>query len=255
MTDDILIGLGLALGPVGVWVTARCVPDRRRDVVPTDRAWGLLAGFFLALLLMGLVTWWSKRVGAYDGTTILAAHVGVAAFLIAWSGYGGRDDAALSPVRPSDVLRGIVAYATVFPALLALHSWVMRSGPGGDVGQEALGDLVRSFGTFDFWIRAVALTIAVPIFEECLVRGFLQRGLEGVLAAGGYGAYRWAAIVIASLVFTALHPPGTWISVMAVSLFLGFVAQRSGRLTTSIAAHGTHNLAVILYEAWRHRNV
>lgn len=253
MGDDALIAAGLLLAPVGVWVACRCVPARERTAPPPDRAWSLLAGFFLGLLLMGLLTWWSKRIGIYNGATLLTAHLGVAAFLVAWSGFRGGDDAGLRPVAALDLWRGAAAYVCVFPTILALHTWVVKSTPGFEVEQEALQDLVKSFGTADFWVRAVALVVAVPLFEECLVRGFLQRALEGILVGGGFGAYRWAAVVVASLVFTSLHPPGTWISVMTVSLFLGFIAYRSGRLATSIAAHGAHNFAVILYEAWRHR--
>ncbi len=86
------------------------------------------------------------------------------------------------------------------------------------------------------------MTIFVGIGEELLFRGIVQSKL-----AAQFGA-RWG-LVIASIMFGVMHL--TWRSVpelgftFAAGLAFGYLYQRTGSLTASIAAHGIGNTVLV----------
>jgi membrane protease YdiL (CAAX protease family) len=57
----------------------------------------------------------------------------------------------------------------------------------------------------------------------------------------GGGAARWAAVVVASLMFALVHE--TWMSpmILVLSLGLGYVYERTGNLWAPILVHAIFN--------------
>ncbi len=253
--DTSLIALGVLVAPFALWVAARVLPAAERAPAPAGSSYRLVAGSFLALLLMGSLTVVGRNAAPLmEALTLLVAHLGVAAFLLAMAAFLSPPALDLIGIRrprfAAEMGRGVAAYALIIPSVFALHALTLRWFPDAQKSQDALKAIVASAGTAEFVVRALAVTLAVPLFEELMVRGFLQRGLEGIIASAGWSGSRAIAVVVSSLAFTVLHEPQTWVSVMALSLLLGLAAARTGSLLVPIAAHGMHNLVVVLYETW-----
>jgi len=98
------------------------------------------------------------------------------------------------------------------------------------------------------WLRAGMIAIAVvlaPMTEEIQFRGAAQQGFRGL------GIPRRWAIVCASVLFALFHigvlTEGAEASGLAVlfalSLLLGWLAERTGRLAAPIGAHAAFNAA------------
>lgn len=84
-----------------------------------------------------------------------------------------------------------------------------------------------------------------PAFEELLFRGMLQSFLatlfarmQPAVAAGG----RLLAITITSVLFALMHPRFSWPAIFALSLGLGYLYERTGRMLPVIVMHAIFNL-------------
>ena len=127
-------------------------------------------------------------------------------------------------------------------------------------------ELLQMMGTDHRWAAAVAgvVTAAVvaPVAEELFFRGLLQtalgRGFDTLadrLRPGRPGppghtrpAARWAAVVVTSAAFAAVHGvPAFLAPIFVLSLGLGFVYERSGNLWMSIVTHALFNAAQIAF--------
>ena len=75
----------------------------------------------------------------------------------------------------------------------------------------------------------------VPFFEEMLFRGIIQSYLRGLLKKP------WLAIFLTSVVFTTLHPAMHWPALLAFSLALGYVYEKSSSLWRPIIMHSLFN--------------
>jgi len=93
------------------------------------------------------------------------------------------------------------------------------------------------------WLLVIAFCIAAPITEELFARGFLYRGWsESFLRVPG-------AIVLSSLVWTALHLQYNWYflgEVFSIGLLLGYLRYRSNSIWLTIILHGLNNLAAVV---------
>lgn len=92
-----------------------------------------------------------------------------------------------------------------------------------------------------------AFCVAAPISEEFFARGFLYRGWsESWLGPIG-------AIVLSSLVWTALHLQYDWFfggEVFTLGLWFGYLRYRSGSIWLTIVLHGLNNLAAVVQTIW-----
>lgn len=245
--------VAFATFPLALWIASKFLKDIPRDPASAEKSFRLVAGAFLAFLLMGSLTLLVRDESPFvQAVGLCAAHVGTGAFLLSMGLFLSSPNLDLIGLRKPKYLMeagaGVLGYVLVLPAIFALHSLVLKWSPEAQKSQEALKAIVASVGSVEFYIRTITVVIAVPLFEELMVRGFLQRGLEGILASAGWRGARVLAVIIASLAFTALHDRQTWVSVMALSLLLGTAAARTGRLLIPIVAHGTHNLIVVVHE-------
>jgi uncharacterized protein len=110
-------------------------------------------------------------------------------------------------------------------------------------GQELVDQLDRASGA-GVVLLAITAGILAPIFEELLFRGLLLRALMRRMSA-------WAAVVVSSVAFGAVHflDPAT-IPIAPALIGLGLVsavlAVRSGGLLRSIALHMGFNLVTVV---------
>src|SRR3954452_3370157 len=98
------------------------------------------------------------------------------------------------------------------------------------------------------WLLMIAFAVAAPATEELMVRGFLYRGWsESVLGP-------WGAIVLSSLVWTAMHAQYyDWFlfsEVLSIGLLLGYMRYRSNSTWLTIVMHGINNFAATLQSIW-----
>jgi CAAX protease family protein len=121
---------------------------------------------------------------------------------------------------------------------------VLSHAIGRDVAPDFMVDVMnaaRSDGTI--WLLIPAFCIAAPVSEELLARGFLYRGWsESFLKAPG-------AIVLSSLVWTALHLQYDWYffgEVFCLGLWFGYLRYRSQSTLLTIVLHGLNNLGAVL---------
>jgi len=93
------------------------------------------------------------------------------------------------------------------------------------------------------WLLVIAFCVAAPVTEELFARGFLYRGWsESFLGPAG-------AIVLSSLVWTALHLQYDWYffgEVFSIGLLLGYLRYRFHSTWLTIIVHGLNNLAAVV---------
>lgn len=118
------------------------------------------------------------------------------------------------------------------------------------IAHVTLALLLESERDVWFFVMIALVVIAAPILEEVLYRGVIQESL------GNLGMGSWAAIILASVIFTMMHTtvvPG-WglVSLFVLSLGFGWVYEKTGRLTAPIVMHvlfnaGNVTLALLLH--------
>jgi membrane protease YdiL (CAAX protease family) len=146
---------------------------------------------------------------------------------------------------PSASLLGLLVYVAALPAVIWIH-WVNAERlPDPEVVQDSMRiylDEVRAGNLFTVVVISVGLIVVVPLFEELVFRGFIQGGLRALLSKGlgdaGAGA---AAVLFASVLFTVVHPPFTWLPIFGLSLLLGTLFERSRSLWAGVSLHAAHN--------------
>lgn len=233
-------------------------PRERRLRAP----WRIAVGLLALGLVAGVVF---VAAGAVVGPAVVDGLVGqallAAAALIALPGTGY----AVGRRRLTDMGLGVdrqwlrdagfgmalgVALATVVFAVELAAGWV-----------RVTGWLTRSAGALrvpgaSAWVAllgVLAFFLAVSVFEELLVRGFLLTNLaEGLAGLRGLGA-RWAiaaATLATSALFGVLHwtnPSATLLSTANITLFgvlLGLCYVWTDRLGAAVGLHLTWNAAV-----------
>jgi uncharacterized protein len=93
------------------------------------------------------------------------------------------------------------------------------------------------------WLLILGFSVAAPVSEEFLARGFLYYGWsETFLKVPG-------AICLSSLVWTALHLQYydlfSFSEVFSLGLWLGYLRYRSQSIWLTIVLHGLNNLAAV----------
>jgi uncharacterized protein len=193
----------------------------------------------------------SMRVVASSGTVIsLSVMMGLPAVVaVLWlaarlSGTPLFDYLALRRVSWSQLAIGIVAL------VMLVVGWDMFSRAiGREVAPGFMVDVLKSAQADGaLWLLVIAFSVAAPVTEELMVRGFLYRGWsESFLGPAG-------AIVASSLVWTAMHAQYyDWFlfsEVMSIGMLLGIMRWRSNSTWLTIIMHGLNNFAATLQTLW-----
>src|SRR6266704_320785 len=218
--------------------------------------WGL---FIFAAMFVGqivVVAWFVlRREGPIDlaaatqvvggGLTIsLSVIMGLPAVLAAlWiairlSRTSFADYLALRRSSWSNLAIGVVAL------IVLVMGWDLLSRVAGrEIAPGFMGEVLNSArADGSLWLLVIAFVAAAPISEEFFARGFLYRGWsESFLGPVG-------AIVLSSLVWTALHLQYDWFffgEVFSIGLLLGYLRYRSGSIWLTVIVHGLNNLAAL----------
>lgn len=171
---------------------------------------------------------------------------------------------AMTPPRSFGL--GILAMVVAYPVIATLGqaASLIEASLRGEVPDPVAHDTLRALvdggglATAAGLAVAVLVVTAIPCCEEIAYRGLLQpaiaRGL-GTLPLPGRGSPgasrrgRWIAIFFTSIAFSLMHlsalPEASrgsaLVTLAAVSVLLGWLYERSGRLWAPIAAHGLFN--------------
>lgn len=90
------------------------------------------------------------------------------------------------------------------------------------------------------WIGLIVMVVMVaPVCEEFIFRGLIYQGLRRT-----HGVV-WS-VLWSSLFFAAVHPPVSAPAVFALAAVNALIMERTGRLSTCIAAHAAYNAFVLL---------
>ena len=219
--------------------------------------WGLF--IFVAMFVgqIGVVVWFILRWGGPidiatavqvvgGGLTIsLSVIMGLPAALAAlWiairiSRTRFSDYLALRWPSWTDLAIGVVAL------IVLVMGWDLLSRAAGrEIAPGFMGEVLNSARADGaLWLLAIAFVVAAPVSEELFARGFLYRGWsESFLGPLG-------AIILSSLVWTALHLQYDWFffgEVFSIGLLLGYLRYRSNSTWLTIIVHGLNNLAAVM---------
>lgn len=251
MNEPELPGLGAALGFALIGLPLLVVALRRAMRVLPQRAapfyrWPRGAAFLVfatPFLLVALVRAFAPDDPAREPdtlTVLLASQLvlgGAGVLAIALVARQPLGRASLGLTAPPARAPGSVVLV-YFPGFLcgitlqALWTPVCRAR-----GWETEQEVVRQIVTLEHGELVAAALVAVflgPLIEELLFRGFLQGFLEPHLGLRG-------ALVVTSAVFASLHGMAGLPILFVLSLFLGWLQQRTRSLWVPWFAHALNN--------------
>ncbi len=178
---------------------------------------------------------------------------------LAQSRDGGGGDGARSPLGLSarwlDLPLGVIVGlgSTLLTGLVS--SVVLTSGQQDELEEKAREVIDRAQGPAAVILLVVVLCVVTPVAEEVFFRGLLFGSLRRI-ARPGAGAGLVLALLVASLVFGAVHydfepAPGRVLLVQIgmlglFGLALSVLVLRTGRLAASIVAHATFNAVTVV---------
>lgn len=149
------------------------------------------------------------------------------------------------------MVKGIVALVLWWPAVSCVSwsagalQWWSSGVPSPSIGHDTLAQLVDAPIDAWWWLTACSAVVIAPILEELLYRGFMQQALRRA------GAGPWVSIAIVASLFSAMHlasvpiesRASTIAALTVLGLMFGWLAERTGTLVASIAAHAAFNMA------------
>jgi membrane protease YdiL (CAAX protease family) len=242
------LAIGLGLLPVIRALAARFAPA---EEAWDDEGvhWGVRDGLVLlliggpAIFLVGLVPGEGVSLDL-QRTALLFAIVGAAVLMIATQrGFAGLRALGLSGRRTRrSSFFGVLSYALFAPLLWGvLALWpLLAEELGLELEEQAVLTGILSIEGDELLVASILAVVVIPFFEELLFRGFLQGFLVRLL--GGF-----AGVVVTSLAFALLHGLSATPPIFCLSLFLGWLQLRTGRLAAPWAAHACHNGLTLAY--------
>ncbi|MGJ4928031.1 CPBP family intramembrane glutamic endopeptidase [Bradyrhizobium sp. HKCCYLS2038] len=133
--------------------------------------------------------------------------------------------------------------------IVIVVAWdLMSRATGREVSPGFMMDVLKTArGDGTVWLMVIAFCVAAPLSEELFARGFLYRGWsDSFLRVPG-------AIVLSSLVWTAMHLQYDWyffLEVFALGVWFGYLRSVSHSTWLTIVLHGLNNLAATLQTMW-----
>ena len=236
-----ILFIGIALGTIAM---AERIPWFRRVSRDGHAEMGALppaAAAYVAPLLAALVaalvtSIWSA--GALDRWYV--ARV-LAAAIVLWLVHRDLPSPSLAP-----------SWSPVVAAVITCAAWIAVV-PVDAAGGGHLVAALQGLGAAERWawvvVRIVGSCLIIPVVEELAFRGFLLRWLVSPeFERVPPRAWTWAAVLLSSLVFGALHDH--WILGTLAGLVFAIVRVRSGRLADAILAHALTNAGIAVAVLW-----
>lgn len=254
LTPPILLGLWRSRG----W---------RPPPAGTPTPWRVPAGPSFALFALSIVggailaslvsQWAAARVeGEATLRIAIATWAGVAGGLlgaspaIAIASQEPRPEGSLPPWRLGPALLagavGLLVALPVVEAAASLGQAIQQAISGREpdpLAHDTLQLLMASPTGAGWWLVAGGAAIGAPLLEETLYRGLLQQGMRRLAVSP------WIAILATSALFALMHLPAipndgriSAISgLLVLSIALGILRERTGRLAPCILAHAMFN--------------
>jgi membrane protease YdiL (CAAX protease family) len=149
------------------------------------------------------------------------------------------------------ILLGVVTFVAFVPGIRLIHEWALSRQSDPSIEQDTITlfrGALDSGQTSALFIMSLAIVVLVPLFEEWIFRGLFQSGLQGVLM----GRLRepvasCASLLLTAFLFTGVHPPFTWMTVLFLALVMGTLRLATSNLWASTSFHVCHNLAALLF--------
>lgn len=146
------------------------------------------------------------------------------------------------PSSPAAALTGgLRGYAMLWPIVLVASTISDIFGGGGQGLQDPLQQFIVAGATdVDRLILILCAAVIAPVFEETLFRGFFYRRFRTLLTPYGAAAF-------SGFIFAAAHlSTSGFLQVWAIGFTLALSYEQTGRLRSSMIAHGLWNLGTIL---------
>ncbi|MBT3199831.1 MAG: CPBP family intramembrane metalloprotease [Phycisphaerales bacterium] len=229
-------------------------PGRVNKLNPTHVIAVFLGGLITAgLLKTALVKWSQLGEPQIDIVCGIASQLFwfTAGLIIATSCFynGARRGMGLTPRRwVNDTTRAVVAYLAIIPVCILLMQLstmlAFRIAPTHQQTHPLL-EFLQSPHCSTLWRSMAILAAAVmaPLGEEILFRGLLQSTIRR------YTRSPWISIVIASILFSAIHAGAdikSLPSLFALAIALGYSYERTGRLIAPIMIHMIFNSVTLI---------
>jgi membrane protease YdiL (CAAX protease family) len=266
-----MLGIALlAAAPVAIglfawrrWYDLRRAPHRDAGFSPVA---GM--GLFLAMLMLGMAGTLIVRyllIPESSGTEplelsladkaklMLGAAAGQAIVVAIFVRLSRRARVSRAPGHALAALAGAGAFLLAWPLVAStafgaglVVQWITGE-PNKAIAHQTLLALVEGPRGTWFAVMVAIVVGIVPVLEEVMYRGILQRTL--VEMAGG----RWVAILMTSVVFALMHwgavewhalPP-----LFVLSLAFGWIYEKTGRLSSSIVMHVLFNAVNVILAA------
>jgi len=171
------------------------------------------------------------------GTQLVLGTAGALALVLARRHAEGRRLLGLGAPFPVATLA--LVPAVFLPGFFVLHVganslWLRVCRLAGWEERQEILQHLQGLSGGQLWVAGVLAVLVGPFVEELLFRGFLQGQLERVLGARG-------GLVLTSLLFARLHGMAGLPVLFGLSLFLGWLQQRSRCLAVPWCAHALNN--------------
>jgi membrane protease YdiL (CAAX protease family) len=162
---------------------------------------------------------------------------------------GRRGRRAAAGAHPADLWTGLGSLLLIFPIVYVVNlgsawlaSWLAGMGvgePPSALAHSTLAHLVASPGGLWWWATIALVVVGAPVMEELLYRGFLQTSFAAAFRS------KWLAIFAASALFALAHlgavPWHALPGLFVVSVAMGILLERTGRLGGAVVAHAGFN--------------
>jgi membrane protease YdiL (CAAX protease family) len=204
-------------------------------------AMGIFILNVLALPLFHLASAWDLSAVTRIGLSALVAETGLAlalVFVVTTRKLELQSTFALRPAPGRALAAALLAIAGGGALLDELMFQMVRLWPALNTGAlEQVGRTLASAGPAGALALVVPLGLAPALCEEFLCRGVIFRGLlQG-------GRSPWAALVVSSAFFGALHVDRLHaLAAGLMGLLLGFIAWRTGSIWVPVVCHLFNNL-------------
>lgn len=216
-----------------------------------------LSGMFVGSVVqasLGVPSFMSTPLKGEVIVTVSRALAGIAAGAALVRMLRESAPAGGTAVRWSDLWTGTWCLILAMPVIMSISmvsAYVSErmSGAAPDhLAHNTLKEMAGSGGDPWVWGLRAALVLLVPVFEELVFRVGLQ---TAVLKAT---RRPWAAILVATAVFTAAHVgavPGHALAVIAaLSISIGIAYERTKRLGVPVVMHALFNGINLAMAAW-----
>jgi len=157
------------------------------------------------------------------------------------------------PTRSMAIIAGAAAMLIAWPCahiagqVTAIIIETTSRAATPTIVHDTLQELAAAEQDIWLWVRRLTVVLLVPFIEEVMYRGIAQESLRRL----GFGP--WLAIISTSALFALMHASAVpangqhaLVALFVLSIFFGWLYERTGRLSASVTLHAVFNAANLL---------